>query len=243
MVNEILFIPGLFMTKKNIQQLVFYFNHNNPFGYKISFLLNDFKQLETISSDTVVVGYSFGAFMALQKIPNGHNKLILWNPVGLKDHSGFLSYYIAILFKFKIIGFLYRIFGVHSFNDIYNVDSENFISNNIHLGLIAKWKSPIHDKLNSVKTHIVYSKGDQLIAADDLLMDTLLDHTNNHFITERVFTEIVSNIINQNTFFKKKIYFPPMISTPLGVYSEKNYIILLYIIIFFLIIMIIISLL
>lgn len=153
----------------------------------------------------IIIGHSFGAFRAMNEYPYVLNRRILWNPVGIYPWVGRCGYLLGIIFKFKIIGILGRLWGIEWMKHERTLITEKAVAKNITITpLYSYWNNTYHLRFSSVPTHIIYSQNDRITSPQYKIADTIIPDAN-HLIREKDWVHVIDDIIKNDRFTTKKI--------------------------------------
>ena len=102
-------------------------------------LLWDVADWHSVSAYPILIGHSFGAFVALSSCANDQ-VVIAWNALGLSSSLHRMGWWIAILFRFPIVARLFLLFvGAHRVaNDDRNQRVARVIAQHIAFSWYAK---------------------------------------------------------------------------------------------------------
>lgn len=128
-------------------------------------LLWDVADWQSVSAYPILIGHSFGAFVALSSCANDQ-VVIAWNALGLSSSLHRTGWWMAILFRFPLVARLVLLFvGAHRVaNDGRNQHVARVIAQHIALSWCrAFWKDPMGGRLRTVPTFLVQHAKDPLI--------------------------------------------------------------------------------
>lgn len=174
----------------------------NKNGHVTCRLVYDPYTLSDLDEDVVIIGHSFGAYLAL--CTKGKNPVILINPVGLRYQLNRWGWWSGMLFKYRVLGIIGRFLGVPYMQCPRTIKVERHVSECISFGLFhCYWSHPAIEHLNDRPSHIVYSSHDWLIPVDHSIADTILP--GGHEVECRVWVNLVENIMIGHKFNVKSV--------------------------------------